>query len=978
MRCRHWTSTHRTLVRVGLVVVQCAWCILHSAAAASVSAQDLVGQPVVEIIVEQEGKRLSDPLVQSLIQTRVGQPLSMRDVRETFDHLYSLRRFDDIQPTAEAVSGGVRVRYVLIPSHPVDRVEFTGNLGLAETELRELVVDRFGRSPSERRKDEAARMLVDEYRRRGFPAARVTPRVDVVHDPDRAALTFDVDAGRRARIVELQFINLDADTTTAEFELPQIREGEEYDRDTVDAALRRWEDRMRSQGYYQARASGVPLVPDDAYLRVSLSRGPRVTLEFTGDPLPENELERLAPIRVEGSADEDLLEDAEIAIEQYLHARGHRDATAAYTRTEPSRAEVRITFNVVRGPRYTVDGIRVTGNSGLATPEIEKIVGISRGDLFVSSTLAARAAAVESAYRARGFTRARVKATEAIVPGEAPSTTERRVEIVMDITEGPRTTVRSLAFKGNTALPESQLRAMVPVLVGAPFIAAEVAEGSDLLNIEYRNRGYATVNVQTETALAEGDTQADVTYVVTEGPQAIVEHIIVIGNDRTKTQTILDELEIQEGQPLGLAALANSQTRLAQLGLFRRIQFETVTHAGEATRDVLILIEEADRTTLGFGGGLEGTFRPRPTGPLGTAEDTLELAPRGFFEIGRRNLWGTNRSVNLFFRVSLRATDVLVSQSPVSLERTESNLGFNEYRVVGTFREPRFFSRRSELFITGIVEQAIRTTFNFSRKIARAEVGTRLTRSLSVTGRYSFEKTKLFDEIFPDDEKPVLIDKLFPEVRISKFAGSFIRDTRDDLLDPSRGTFLIMDGDVAARAIGSEVGFVRTYVQLFRFQQLPVPRRMVVALGARVGLARGFERVKDDQIVRELPASERFFAGGDTTNRGFSLDRLGDERTISVTGFPIGGNGVLLLNGELRVQAVGPLQAVAFVDAGNVFPLASDLSFTDIRPAVGFGVRIDTLVGPVRLDWGFNLDPRVFGITEERRSVFHISLGPAF
>ena len=243
----------------------------------------------------------------------------------------------------------------------------------------------------------------------------------------------------------------------------------------------------------------------------------------------------------------------------------------------------------------------------------------------------------------------------------------------------------------------------------------------------------------------------------------------VTGRDRA---AILDELEFRQGEPLGDSAMVNSRTKLTRLGLFRRVDIEPVEHPGEATRDVRITVQESDRTTLGYGGGVEGTVRARRTGPGGTAEDHIELAPRGEFEIGRRNLWGSNRSVNLFTRVSLRSTDVF--RNTTETEAAESNRGFNEFRVIGTFREPRlFFSNRSELLITGIVEQAVRTTFNFARRIVRAEVRTQRTPTVSLTGRYSFEKTRLFDEAFQADET-LLIDKLFPQVRLSKLAGSLI------------------------------------------------------------------------------------------------------------------------------------------------------------------------------------------------------------
>jgi outer membrane protein assembly factor BamA len=414
--------------------------------------------------------------------------------------------------------------------------------------------------------------------------------------------------------------------------------------------------------------------------------------------------------------------------------------------------------------------------------------------------------------------------------------------------------------------------------------------------------------------------------------------------------------------------------------LFRRFNIIDLPHGSEPRRDILVEVEEADPRTIGVGGGFEVVNRLRSTGPAGQAEEHIEFAPRGFFEFGRRNLFGKNRSVNVFTRVGLKRRSGDISQ-PVR----EDDYGFNEYRVVAAYREPRVFDTSLDAVVTATVDQALRSTFNFRSRELRAEVGTRVAQRYGVAGRYSFEQNELFDEQLTDEQKP-LIDRLFPQVRLSKVSLSIFRDTRNDALDPDRGTFLSADNDLAARSMGSEVGFMKTYLQAAAFRRLPHDRRMVVRLRGIVGLAQGFERPVEQVdpsgepvLIDDLPASERFFAGGDTTVRGFSLDRLGTEQTITETGFPRGGNGVIVLNGELLVNIWRALDVVGFLDGGNVFPRVQNMDVTDLRAAAGIGVRYRSPVGPVRIDVGFNLDPReLVPGSLERRTVLHVSLGQAF
>ena len=153
------------------------------------------------------------------------------------------------------------------------------------------------------------------------------------------------------------------------------------------------------------------------------------------------------------------------------------------------------------------------------------------------------------------------------------------------------------------------------------------------------------------------------------------------------------------------------------------------------------------------------------------------MAPRGFFDIGRRNLGGKNRSVNLFTRVSVRPKDV--PDDPEAGRHAVSasaNTG-----VVGTYREPAAVLWNADLTLTGAVEQGVRSSFNFTRKGVTAELGRRVTPTIRTSARYAFGTTRTFDERL-DDEEQATIDRLFPQVRLSAFSGALVRDTRDDVV----------------------------------------------------------------------------------------------------------------------------------------------------------------------------------------------------
>src|SRR5262249_48396217 len=155
-------------------------------------------------------------------------------------------------------------------------------------------------------------------------------------------------------------------------------------------------------------------------------------------------------------------------------------------------------------------------------------------------------------------------------------------------------------------------------------------------------------------------------------------------------------------------------------------------------------------------------------------QERYEFAPRGFFEIGRRNLGGRNRSVNLYTRLSLRPNPDLNNRNP---------FGFSEYRVIGTYREPHAFHLFGDLIATAAVEQGGRPAFTSSRKAATGAPAPRFKPTLRGSVRYSSGTTHIFDDPLPPDEQ-LSVDRVFSQVRLSAFSGALTRDTRDDALEP--------------------------------------------------------------------------------------------------------------------------------------------------------------------------------------------------
>src|SRR5205814_5378400 len=194
----------------------------------------------------------------------------------------------------------------------------------------------------------------------------------------------------------------------------------------------------------------VELTDGDRLANITLAvrPGPHVRVAFTGDPLPADRRSELVPVEREGSADEDLLEDASARIEEYLRAQGYRDAVAPHTR-ELSGSELSVTFSVRKGPLYRVSRVEISGNASVPLAELEPGLRLRDGQPFSEGRLESDIAAIEDLYHRNGF--ASAKADAAAEPGRTGATEVAGLLRIV-IREGVRTIVGSVRFSVNRAL----------------------------------------------------------------------------------------------------------------------------------------------------------------------------------------------------------------------------------------------------------------------------------------------------------------------------------------------------------------------------------------------------------------------------------------------------------------------------------------------------------------------------------------------
>ena len=534
------------------------------------------------------------------------------------------------------------------------------------------------------------------------------------------------------------------------------------------------------------------------------------------------------------------------------------------------------------------------------------------------------------------------------------------------IVEGQQVLVRSLTITGNNTFPAELLKRNLYTVPGQPYSEVNVATDRDTLVNFYFNNGFPNVQFEVTAqpqaansglAGAFAPRQMDVIYKITEGERVYVDNVVASGLVHARQSVVDRRFSIRNGDPLDQAKMVETQSRLYDLGVFNEVNMAVQNPGGQIDhKNLLYQIQEARRYTFQFGGGIEFSTGNQPGG---NPQGNTGVSPT----------------------VSFNATRLLVRGRDESLT-LKTQVGSLIKRVLLSFDQPHWLDMPKWHFTTTFLYDNTRdvNTFTTERLGGAFQLEQRVSRANRLFYAFSYRQDKVDPSSFPAGFSQDLLNTYAVPVRIGMPSVTFVRDTRDDPVDSTKGIYTTADFGVATGALGSEANFGRVVVQNSTYHRLG--NKYVFARSTRVGV----ESPYGNSSVVPLP--EHFFAGGSNSLRGFAMNQAGPRDPFS--GFPVGGNAMFINNLELRAPPmrlpfVGPgFSFVIFHDMGNVFDtaghmwsslwrfsqpnqqacrsLASPCDFNYMSQAVGGGVRYHTPVGPVRLDFGYNLNPAYFAV----------------
>lgn len=904
--------------------------LLLSTTALSVQAQDISpfqGKKISAVKVNVEGikKNIDTTPFLDAINIRPGERFSLAKIRESVKSLYTSGRASGVKTEAVVVGETVELVFQLALQLKVEEVTFSGNIVLSDTDLRSKLV---GLDPGSRllqtNIDSSAENLVEFYDEAGYFQVVVDSSIKPDLARGRAIVDFEIMPGEQAMVRRVEITGktrLPVDTLVAGFKT--VAEAP-FSQTTLQNDMLMLRKKYSEAGYLalEIKSPEIKYISEQnsVDIKIEIDSGPLVEVEVDGFSVKKSRLREELSIFTKAGIDDLIIEESRLELLDIVQKEGYFFADISI-KTESSQVEdnekLLILFDVEKNQRYRLTDIQVIGTNFFDQQSIELILRSREATFFsrgITSQLLLRqdSERITNRLQELGFPKAKVVERRLAV---SPNNENLIVTFVVE--EGSRMLIKQIAFEGNSVFSDKDLSNAVPNKELSYFSQRRLNEDVDSLIKFYNEKGYAEASVSA-LLIRPDEESADITFRIREGEQIVINRIVISNRGTAQEGIIRKYLTFREGNILRREEMIISEQRLYATGAFRNISIRNELSGhndqGQALHTIYIDTVEAPQYTLIYGFGLQS-----------------EDGPRGLLQIAKSNFLSRLQTATLTLRASRREQVAQLSyQFPrpfglpvnpiaVAFYSRLRQVGFELSQFVGTLQVERQVDEKSELI--------------FRSSLARIN-------------------TTLFDGRSLD----------FQIVRLS---GTYIRDTRDNIFDATKGTFTT--ADLASGISRNEADFLRFFLTHQRYLEVKTAPKLIFASNLQLGLARAYDSNK-----QRIPISERFFSGGSNTLRGFGFQLAGPR---DADGRPTGGNALVVVSSEMRFPVVKKLAGVVFHDSGNVFRRLSKLNIKDFSNTVGAGLRLNTPLGPVRVDFGYLINP---SISRERGYRVHFNFGQAF
>lgn len=714
--------------------------------------------------------------------------------------------------------------------------------------------------------------------------------------------------------------------------LPRIRTkaGVEFSQEVLNEDIKR----LYATGFFNDVKVDLQDEDDGITVTFIVSEKPSLTgIHFRGNRVFREKKLREVIHSKEGSAlDRQQLTEDLIEIERLYKEKGYaRVRTTHELVTDEETGNSELTILIDEGPRVRIKEIRFAGNEHYSRKKLMKWVKTRRDTLLTSGFVKKEEIRVDierlkALYESEGY-------LDVLIREEWEEKNDgRSLILTFDISEGTRYFLGDISIEGNQLYPEAELQKLIKVQSGDPFSREKIREDLNRIKEFYYDRGHIFAEIDADTVVERQI--VSLAFRISEKEVAYVDKVNIRGNTKTKDIVIRRELRIKPGERYDGGKIRRSKERLYNLGYFETVSFDTEEGSEPEKRDLAVSVKEAKTGEFSFGAGFSSV--DKLLGFVQVAQNNFDIAnPPTFTGDGqklalRANLGTVRRDYELSFTEPwifdyplLFGVDVY---NRTILKEGDIGFGFDEERRGGDLRLGKEF-----------------------REYLRGDMIYRLER-IDISDVSSDATNDLKSEVGQNT--------------ISSLATHLTRDTRDNIFSPTRGYTVTGSLETAGGLLGQDKDFVKWVSNGAVY--FPTWEKLILEFHLRGGWASEFGDSKD------VPIYERFFAGGANTVRGYRERRIGPRDPN--TNDPIGGKAMLIANAEYTFPIVEVLKGAVFYDTGNVWRRAGDIGTGTFRSGTGLGVRIKTPIGPVKLDWGYPLNPSS-GEDDKGRFHFNISRG---